>query len=149
MDGTLRGALKRAYDRLLSVAFNRSDFLKSLWSKTLSRREGEIPFVAPPPLLGARLALITTAGFHAREDTPFTMSDPKGDPSFREVDLTRPASDFVITHDYYDHRDAEADRDVVFPVERAEELRREGVFGALHPVGYSFMGHLLDDTHIP
>lgn len=77
------------------------------------------------------------------------MADPRGDPSFREIDLTAPPEAFTITHDYYDHKDAEEDRNVIFPVERAKELVEEGVVGSLSPMGYSFMGHLADDTHIP
>lgn len=149
MRETLRRFLKRTYDRALAEAFDRSDLLKRLWSRTLSARQGGTPFVPPPPLARATLALITTGGFHAREDPPFNMADPTGDPSVREIDLARPSSDFVITHDYYDHTDAAQDWDVVFPVRRARELAAEGVIRALHPRAYSFMGHLLDDTHIP
>jgi D-proline reductase (dithiol) PrdB len=140
---------KRIYDRLLAEAFDRSDLLKRLWSRSLAAREGVTPFVPPPPLARSTLALLTTGGFHHHSAPAFDMSDPKGDPSYREVEIARPASEYTITHDYYDHRDAAQDRNVVLPIERAQELVREGVLKGLYGRAYSFMGHLLDDTHIP
>jgi D-proline reductase (dithiol) PrdB len=145
----MRRYLKLGLDKLLAAAFNRSDFLKRRWAATIAAREGEIPFAGAPGPSRARLALITTGGFHAREDRPFNMSDARGDPSFRVIDLSRPAPDFAITHDYYDATDAREDRNVILPVERARELVSEGLLGGLAPLAYSFMGHLADDTHVP
>jgi D-proline reductase (dithiol) PrdB len=58
------------------------------------------------------------------------------------IDLSRPLSDLMITHDYYDHRDADKDINIVFPVERLREFGREGVIGGLANVHYGFMGHI-------
>lgn len=141
---------KRWYDKILAVAFDNSDFLKRTWAKTIQKREGDISFAPLPPSLSqVKIALLTTGGFHHKDQQPFDMSDPKGDPSYREINLSLPPEASQITHDYYDHKDAESDRNVVFPVERMQELAQEGILGSLHPVGYSFMGHLLDSTHIP
>jgi len=94
------------------------------------------------PLEQCRVALVTTAGVHHRDQTPFDMRDPDGDPSFREIDASRPVSDLTITHDYYDHSDADRDINIVFPVERLLEMQAEGVIGRASDIHYGFMGHI-------
>lgn len=94
------------------------------------------------PLHQSRVALITTAGVHHRSQAPFNMSDPHGDPSYREIDASRPLSDLMITHDYYDHRDADKDMNIVFPLNRLEEFETEQYIGEVAHRHYSFMGHI-------
>jgi D-proline reductase (dithiol) PrdB len=95
----------------------------------------------------ARLALVTTAGVHHRNQRPFDMDDPEGDPEFREIDGSTIFDDYTITHDYYDHRDADRDLNVVFPLERLRTMAEAGVLGGLTDAHYSFMGHI-DGRHI-
>jgi D-proline reductase (dithiol) PrdB len=71
------------------------------------------------------------------------MRDPYGDPSFRTIDLSRPLIDFMITHDYYDHSDADRDINIVFPIQRLWALKREGMIGEIAGFHYGFMGHIL------
>jgi D-proline reductase (dithiol) PrdB len=49
----------------------------------------------------------------------------------------------MITHDYYDHSDAERDINIVFPIERLWELEMEGIIGGVIRIHYGFMGHIL------
>jgi D-proline reductase (dithiol) PrdB len=93
------------------------------------------------------VAVVTTAGVHHRGQRPFDMEDPDGDPSYRKIDMTKPLSDLMITHDYYDHADADRDLNIVFPAERLRELEAEGVVGKLSHTHYGFMGHI-DGRHI-
>jgi D-proline reductase (dithiol) PrdB len=97
---------------------------------------------SPPrkSLCVSRVALVTTAGVHHTTDEPFNMEDPDGDPTFREIDGH--GRDLMITHDYYDHTDADRDINVVFPLERLKELADEGLLGDVAPLHYSFMGHI-------
>ncbi|MGE5663217.1 MAG: glycine/sarcosine/betaine reductase selenoprotein B family protein [Deltaproteobacteria bacterium] len=88
------------------------------------------------------VALVTTAGVHLASDAPFDMDDRRGDPSFREIPSDAPAGRLVVTHDYYDHRDADRDVNVVFPVDRLRELAGSGEIGRAAPFHYSFMGHV-------
>ena len=99
------------------------------------------------PLQDCRLAIVTTSGLHHSDQQPFDMQDSEGDPSFRVIETARIVSDYRITHDYYDHSDAEKDINIIFPVERLDELRQEGVIGELAERNYSFMGHI-DGHHI-
>ncbi len=88
------------------------------------------------------VALVTTAGVHLPADPPFDMADRRGDPSFREIPSETPGRLLVVTHDYYDHRDADRDVNVVFPIDRLRELRDTGTVGRIAPRHYSFMGHV-------
>lgn len=93
-------------------------------------------------LAQCKLALITTAGVHHRDQPPFNMIDRDGDPSFRIIDMGRPSSGLTITHDYYDHTDAERDINIIFPHERLREFAAEGIISRVSERGYSFMGHI-------
>jgi len=111
--------------------------------------EGDIPWTPPSmPLRDCRLALVTTAGVHHPEQPPFDMQDRDGDPSFRELDGERISKNYRITHDYYDHSDAEEDLNIVLPLQRLQELVNEGVLGNLNQRHFGFMGHI-DGRHIP
>jgi len=107
-----------------------------------------IPWVVPTkPLSRCRVALVTTAGVHHRQQPPFDMQDAQGDPSYRVLDGASIEADFQITHDYYDHRDAEQDLNIVFPLARLKEMVAEGRIGRLAERHYGFMGHI-DGRHI-
>jgi D-proline reductase (dithiol) PrdB len=90
-----------------------------------------------------RLALVTTSGVHLKSQTPFDMKDPAGDPTFREIPADTLPADLIITHNYYDHADADKDVNIVFPIERVHELKRSGEIGAVNHRHFSFMGHIM------
>ena len=110
---------------------------------------GEAVPWAPPqkPLAECKLALVTTSGVHHSTQEPFDMQDSDGDPSFRTIDAATISDDYKITHDYYDHSDAEKDLNIIFPLQRLQELQQEGFIGQLADTHYSFMGHI-DGRHI-
>jgi D-proline reductase (dithiol) PrdB len=108
----------------------------------------EIPWAeVSKPLNQSKIAVVTTAGLHHRSQEKFDMRDPHGDPSSRVLDTATIEQDCTITHDYYDHRDAERDLNVVFPITRLKEKQACGLIGALAARHYSFMGHI-DGPHI-
>ncbi|HUL00541.1 MAG TPA: glycine/sarcosine/betaine reductase selenoprotein B family protein [Nitrospirota bacterium] len=94
-------------------------------------------------LSDSKIAFVTTAGVHHTDQTCFDMRDPEGDPSYRLIDLKRPISTLMITHDYYDHTDADRDINIVFPIERLKEFEKEGIIGRVADIHYSFMGHII------
>ncbi len=100
------------------------------------------------PLDKCTIAVVTTAGVHHRDQEPFDMKDREGDPSYRIIDLKKPLSSLMITHDYYDHADADKDINIVFPVERLREFEAEGLIGHVADRHYGFMGHITG-RHIP
>jgi D-proline reductase (dithiol) PrdB len=93
-------------------------------------------------LQNSKIALVTTAGVHHKDQEPFNMKDRDGDPSYRIIDATRPLSSVMITHDYYDHSDADRDINIVFPIERLKEFAKEGFIGQIADFHYGFMGHI-------
>jgi len=107
------------------------------------RQDDAVPWVpVKKPLPATTVALVTTAGVHHRDQPPYDMHDPDGDPSPRELDLARPLDTLMITHDYYDHSDADRDLNVVFPVERLRELAAAGEIGGVARRAFGFMGHI-------
>jgi len=88
------------------------------------------------------VALVTTAGVHLKSQPPFDMASSEGDASFRELPSDTPEDEYMITHDYYDHSDADKDLNVVFPIDRLKEFAAEGRIGAVAAMNYGFMGHI-------
>jgi len=140
--------LARLRTRILARVFTAFPSLAVRWSRRLAQDQGAVPWSAPAkPLREASLALVTTGGVHLTSQAPFDMGDPEGDPSFREIPVDTPRERLIITHDYYDHRDADQDLNLVLPVERLGEWVERGCLGRLHPVAFGFMGHI-DGPHV-
>lgn len=99
------------------------------------------------PLAQSTIAMVTTAGVHHRHQAPFDMTDPDGDPTYRVLDSATIADDYVITHDYYDHRDADKDLNIVLPIRRLAEMAAAGIIGGVANRHMGFMGHI-DKQHI-
>lgn len=133
----------RLKNRLFAKVFTAFPSLAERWGKRLEFHGGEMPWSEPrKPLREAVLALVTTGGLHLTTQEPFDMTDPDGDPTFREIPVEAPRESLAITHDYYDHRDAERDINLVYPTERLGEMVAAGALGGLHCAAYSFMGHI-------
>ena len=49
----------------------------------------------------------------------------------------------MITHNYYDHTDADKDINIILPVERVDDLKQAQDIGAVNWRHFSFMGHIL------
>lgn len=97
------------------------------------------------PLGQARVALVTTAGLRTPEQADFDHSIKKGDTSYREIPNDIAVPTLVESHRSYafDHTGVEADRNLVFPLERFRELLAQGVIGALNERHFSFMGSIV------
>ena len=98
----------------------------------------------------SKLALVTTAGLHLRSDTPF-ISDPQGgDASYRLLPVTAKAQEIVQSHVSigFDHTALYRDLNVTWPIERLQELVRQGVVGSLAQQHYSFMGAIRNPRRV-
>lgn len=134
----------RLKNRLIAKALTRFPYLVRFFTgQAAAVSFDEAPW-APlrKPLAESRMALVTTGGVHLRGDRPFDMSDSTGDPSFRVVPSDTSVEALTITHDYYDHKDADRDINIVFPIERLREFAEEGGIGSLSRRFFGFMGHL-------
>lgn len=138
----------RLKNRLLARVFTSFPSLAARWGRRLDTNVADIPWTEPRKTLNeAVLALVTTGGVHLKTQEPFNMADPNGDPTFREIPADTPFDLLTITHDYYDHRDAERDLNLVLPVQRLREMVEAGALKAIHPIAYGFMGHM-DGPHL-
>ena len=97
------------------------------------------PWVGGPPLNQRRVAIISTGGLHRQDDRPFTF-DP-GD-YYRIIPGDVKAADLLMSHlsTNFDHSGFQQDWNVVFPIDRLQELAQEGVIGSVADFHYSFMG---------
>lgn len=110
------------------------------------------PFVRlKRPLSASKLALVTTAGIHLRDDQPFKG----GDQSFRAIPSDTPPAHIIQSHSSigFDRTAIQRDLNVVFPIDRMRDLVASHEVGSLANTYYSFMGaqrppynRLLDDT---
>lgn len=135
---------RQKLDSLLARVFTRVPLVGRVWGR-LARieKEKDVPWTPiTKPLQECRICLITTGGLHLRNDRPFNMEDPEGDPTYRIIPSDARAEDLTVTHNYYDHRDADRDFNILLPLDRLRELVREGFVGELAPSHYSFMGHI-------
>jgi D-proline reductase (dithiol) PrdB len=141
--------LRALTNRLLARAFTRFPRLAERWAESYDATSGgEIPWTPMTvPLARAAIALVSTAGVHLRAQPAFDMRDPDGDPTHREIPRDTARDQLMITHDYYDHRDADRDLNIVLPLDRLAELAAAGEIGAVAPRHFSFMGHI-DRHHI-
>lgn len=138
-------SIRRLKNRAIAKAITRIPALSRAFTGAYKPVEaGEIPWTPlSKPLRECKVALVTTAGVHHRDQPPFDMEDKDGDPSFRVIDATRPLETLMITHDYYDHADADRDMNIVFPMERLRELEAQGVIGGVSDAHLGFMGHIV------
>ncbi len=88
----------------------------------------------------SKIVLISSSGAYIKDQTPFNPI--KNDLTFRVIPKEVDAGDLKISHDFYDHTDAEKDINCVFPIERMRELEREGFIGELSEINFTFMGRI-------
>ncbi len=137
--------LKQLKDRTLAKIFSKNPRLFRGWAKhSTFMRFTNIPWTPlKRNIRNSRLALITTGGVRLTSQPSFDMLDPNGDPTFREIPSTISINDLIITHNYYDHSDADKDINIVFPVERVQDLKTAGDISDVNHRHFSFMGHIL------
>ena len=104
-----------------------------------------MPPLGPPvwtsptkPLRKMRIALITTAGLHYRDDSAFDFADA----TFRPLDDGENPDKLVMSHSSvnFDKTGFTEDVNIVFPLTRFHELADKGAIGSTASVHYSFMG---------
>lgn len=123
-----------------------------LWETINQRYPGSMirkdAFVPPAslakPLSQSRLALISSCGVHLKSDVPLDVCHPFGDFRFLRVPSNARHADLIIHQLKYPHDDADLDINVIFPIERLQELCAEGVLGGLTENFFSFIGYNMD-----
>lgn len=103
---------------------------------TIARRC--VPFTPfDKDLATATVALVTATGVYPQDQQPFSTEDP-GEVSYRVIDGSSEVTDLRIAHHHYDHSEADADPNIVFPIEALRDLAAEGFIAGLNDHHYSY-----------
>ena len=96
------------------------------------------PWVKGPALAQRRVAIVSSAGLVVRGEMPF----PGRDPDYRVIPATTTPDELLISHISinFDRTGFQEDWNVVFPLDRLNELAAEGTIGSVAATHYSFMG---------
>ena len=113
-----------------------TEFANSLRKMRGPELQGE-PWAEGPRLAERRIAIVTTAGLHRRNDRPFVM----GSVDYRVLPGAS-TNDLVSTHisPNFDRSGFAEDLNLVLPLDRLHELADRGVIGSVADHHYSFMG---------
>jgi D-proline reductase (dithiol) PrdB len=96
------------------------------------------------PLPESRLTFVSTAGVQPKNSLPFDTVHPVGDYSFRRVPSDSKVEYLEIHQLKYPTVGAKRDLNVIFPIERLQELAKEKVIGGLTTNFFSFIGYNMD-----
>jgi D-proline reductase (dithiol) PrdB len=108
-------------------------------------KEDFIPLArATRSLSQTRLTFVSSAGIQPKGTMPFDVVHPVGDFSFRHVPSASKVLDLEIHQIKYPTTGALRDLNVIFPIERLQELATEGLIGELTPNFFSFIGYQMD-----
>ncbi len=99
------------------------------------------PWADGPPLAERRIALISTAGLHRKDEMPFVADSGE----YRIIPDDADMDDLVMSHisTNFDRTGFYRDLNVVFPIDRLHELEDAGVIGSVASRHFSFMGATL------
>ncbi|MCH9802203.1 glycine/betaine/sarcosine/D-proline family reductase selenoprotein B [bacterium] len=99
-------------------------------------------WVTPKPLSECTVAIVTSAALHRSSDDGFAP----GDTGYRL--LPSDARDLVLGHwsPNFDRSGIAIDLNVVYPIDRLDELAADGTIGAVAPRHASFAGNQPDDV---
>lgn len=95
------------------------------------------PWVAPPPLNSCRIAMISTAGIHLRDDRPFDVWAI----DYRIIPNEAAPNDIIMSHvsSNFDRTGFQNDLNVIFPLDLLNQLAEKKI-KSVSRFHYSFMG---------
>lgn len=85
----------------------------------------------------ATVTLVSATGVYAPDQEPFPTEDP-GDVTYRIIDGNADVRSLRIAHHHYDHSEADADPNIVFPLETLRELASEGMIAAVNDKHFAY-----------
>ena len=96
------------------------------------------PWVTGPPLSRRRVAIVSSAGLLVRGGVPFRGRDP----DYHTIPPGTRSEDLLISHVSisFDRTGFQEDWNVIFPIDRLNELVADGTIGSVADAHYSFMG---------
>ena len=96
------------------------------------------PWITVDSLAESKIALITTAALHRRDDPPFRFADT----GYRLIPDDIDRAELVQSHISvnFDRTHYQRDLNVVLPIDRMHELADAGEIGGVSPTHYSILG---------
>jgi D-proline reductase (dithiol) PrdB len=88
-------------------------------------------------LSAATVTLVAATGVFLADQEPFPAEDP-GDTTYRVIPADADLGTMRIIHGHYDHAEADADPNIVYPLETLRELVQDGFIGAVNDKHYSY-----------
>ena len=88
-------------------------------------------------LATAIVTLVSATGVHLPDQQPFPEEDP-GDVTYRVIPGTTSTASLRLTHHHYDHSEADADPNIVFPLDTLRELAAEGFIAGVNENHFSY-----------
>jgi D-proline reductase (dithiol) PrdB len=85
----------------------------------------------------ATVTLVSATGVFLAGQPPFPEEDP-GDVTYRMIPGSTDTGAMQLRHHHYDHSEADADPNIVFPLDSLRQLAAEGVIGAVNDQHYSY-----------
>jgi D-proline reductase (dithiol) PrdB len=96
------------------------------------------------PLSESKLTFVSSAGVQPIGTMPFDTVHPIGDYTYRKVPSNSKPDQLEIHQLKYPTVGANQDINVIFPIERLQELAQDGVIGGLTENFFSFIGYNMD-----
>ncbi|MFZ3589134.1 glycine/sarcosine/betaine reductase selenoprotein B family protein [Bacillus sp. DJP31] len=96
------------------------------------------------PLSESKLTFVSSAGVQPVGTMPFDTVHPIGDYTYRTVPSDSKPENLEIHQLKYPTVGANEDVNVIFPIERLQELSKEGIIGGLTENFFSFIGYNMD-----
>ncbi|HEX6923267.1 MAG TPA: glycine/sarcosine/betaine reductase selenoprotein B family protein [Bacillales bacterium] len=100
------------------------------------------------PLSESKVAFVSSAGVQPKGTMPFDVVHPVGDYTYRRVPSNSKPEDLEIHQLKYPTVGAKEDLNVIFPIERLQELADEGVIGGLTENFFTFIGYNMDPDRL-
>ena len=121
----------------MSTAKPSSDRVKEFMGGLEPAEFAETAFTTPKPLADCTVAILTSAALHHPDQPEFSPRDT----SFRQLDPSR--RDFRLGHwsQDVDQVGFGVDYNVVFPIDRLQELADDGTIGAVADVHLAYAGN--------
>ncbi len=99
-------------------------------------------------LSSCRVSLLVSGGV-SHCAMPAFDPDARNNHRLDAIDANTPSDDFQIHDSYYDHNDAEADINCIFPLDRLREMVALGEIGSVAPRLWSgFMGRIYNRSKV-
>jgi D-proline reductase (dithiol) PrdB len=119
------------------------------YPRSMITKDDAVP-LAPlrKPLRECRLTFVSTAGVQPKGTLPLDTVHPIGDYTFRRVPSASRPADLEIHQIKFPTVGAHRDLNVIFPIERLQELAAEGVLGGLTESFFTFIGYNMDPDRV-